>query len=82
MAHVHFGTGLRSFTDGVAEVEIDAKTVRELIRSLESQFPGIEEPLTAPGIAVAINGDIIPDAIYEDVPTDAEIHFVTPPSGG
>ena len=82
MANVHFGSALRSFTGGVTEVEIEATSVRELVRQLEDRFPGIGEALTAPGLAVAIDGDIIPDAIYEEVPDNAEVHFLTPPSGG
>lgn len=81
MVSVHFSTQLRSYTGGVARVEVDADSVRSLIDRLDEQFPGIAEPLTS-GLAVAINGDIIPDAIYEPVPDGAEIHFMSPLSGG
>ena len=80
MAHVHLGTELRRFTGGVAEVEVEATTVRRLIARLDERFPGIGEHLE--GTAVAINGEVIPDPIYEPVPENAEIHFVPAPVGG
>ncbi len=81
MAQVHLAAGLRDLTDGVAEVEVEAETVRALIRRLDERFPGIGERLRD-GTSVAINGEILPDAIYEDLPPDAEVHFLPTLSGG
>ena len=78
---VHLASGLRDLTDGQAEVEIEADSVRSLIRRLDERFPGIGERLTE-GTSVAINGEIIPDAIYESLPDGAEIHFLPTLSGG
>ena len=80
MARVHLPTEHRRFTDGVAEVEVDADTIRKLIAKLEEQFPGIGEHLEES--AVAINGEIIADPVYESVPPGAEIYFVFKPVGG
>ncbi|MEM7323078.1 MAG: MoaD/ThiS family protein [Actinomycetota bacterium] len=81
MATVHFPSSLRDLTGGVAEVEVDASTVRRLIRALDERFPGMGERL-AEGTSVSINGEIIPDAMYEEVPDGAEIHFLPTLSGG
>ena len=81
MAKVHLAAGLRDLTDGVAEIEIEADTVRSLIRQLDERFPGIGERLRD-GTSVAINGEILPDAIYEPVPDGAEVHFLPTLSGG
>jgi sulfur-carrier protein len=81
VAIVHFPTSLRDLTDGVAEVEVDAPTVRRLIRALDERFPGMGERL-AEGTSVSINGEILPDALYEDIPDGAEIHFLPTLSGG
>ena len=80
MARVYLGIEQRRFSGGVAEVEVRASTVKELIAKLEARFPGIAEQLE--GAAVAIDGDIVVHATYERVPEDAEIHFVPSPSGG
>lgn len=83
MAQVHFSSAQRRLTGGVAEVEVEAATVRELLAKLEGMFPGIGAHLDATSAtAVAIDGDIIPDAAYEPVPPDAEVHFITPLAGG
>ena len=78
---VHLAADLRHFTNGVAEVEVEADTVRALFRLLDEQFPGIREQLEE-GMSVAINGEIIPDAIYESLPEGAEVHFLPTLSGG
>ena len=81
MADVHLAAALRDLTGGVAEVEIEASTVRELIKRLDERFPGIGERLRE-GTSVAIDGEIIPDAIYESIPEGAEVHFLPTISGG
>ena len=83
MAHVHFASGQRRLTGGVAEVQVEAGTVRELVRKLEEMFPGLGAHLDeTSATAVAIDGYIIPDAMYEHVPENAEVHFVAPLGGG
>ena len=83
MAQVHFGSAQRRLTGGLAQVEVEATTVRELLRKLEERFPGIGAHLDrTSATAVAIDGDIIPDATYEPVPPSAEVHFIAPLAGG
>lgn len=81
MIKVVLGTTLREFTGGQASLEVEAESVRRLIRYLDEQYPGIGEQLTE-GHSIAINGQIIPDAIYEDLPDGAEVHFVPAIGGG
>lgn len=83
MVNVHFSTSQRELTGGVAHVEVEASTVRELVRKLEEMFPGLGAHLDeTSSTAVAIDGYIIPDAMYEPVPDGAEVHFVQPLAGG
>ena len=81
MAQVHLPSSLRDLTGGIAEVEVDAPTVRRLIRALDEQFPGIGDHLSE-GTSVSINGEIVADALYEEVPEGAEIHFLPTLAGG
>ena len=81
MIRVHFGQALRDVTGGRAEVEIEATTVRQLFRLLDEQFPGIA-PRLETGTSVAINGDIVADAIFESLPANAEVHFLPTLAGG
>ena len=81
MARVYFGTALQRFTGGVEEVEVQAATVRSLVTELDRLFPGVGEQLRS-GIAVAIDGEIVADAIYEPLPEEAEVHFLPAIGGG
>lgn len=81
MATVHFPTSLRDLTDGVSEIEIDASSVRRLFKALDERYPGMGERLSD-GVSVSINGEIMPDALYEDIPDGAEVHFLPTLSGG
>lgn len=44
-ASVRIPTPLRTITNGASEVKVDGTTVRQLIDSLEQQFPGMRERL-------------------------------------
>ncbi len=81
MVHVHFSAGLRSLTGGVSQVEVEAGTVRRLLTELDTMFPGMAERLSE-GTSVAINGEIIADALYEPLPEGAEVHFLEALAGG
>ncbi|MEZ5279665.1 MAG: MoaD/ThiS family protein [Acidimicrobiales bacterium] len=78
---VHFSAELRDMTGGVASLEVEAGSVRALVKLLEQRFPGIGERLTT-GTAVAIDGDIVQDALFEDLPDSCEVHFLPALSGG
>lgn len=81
MAKVHFSAGLRSFTGGVANLDVEASTVRQLITALDTRFPGLGDKLSS-GTSVAIDGEIIADAMFEPLPAGAEVHFLETLSGG
>lgn len=81
MARVFLSSALRRFTGGVEEIEIDAATVRALIAELDRRFPGLGQHLRG-GPAIAIDGEILADALYEPVPENAEVHFLPPMGGG
>ena len=80
MITVKFSATAKAVT-GQDEIEVDAPTVRRLVRLLDERWPGLGEQLTD-GMAVAINGEIIPDALYEDIPDGAEVHFIPAIAGG
>jgi molybdopterin converting factor small subunit len=45
---VRIPTPLRSATGGAATVEVEGKTVRDIVDALESQHPGIKERICEP----------------------------------
>ena len=81
LARVILPKPLAAQTGGQLEFEIDARNVRGLIRELERLFPGIEEGL-ADGVAVAIDGEIVTDALLESIDAESEVHFLPRVGGG
>ncbi|MBM37423.1 MAG: MoaD/ThiS family protein [Actinomycetota bacterium] len=81
MAQVHFSAGLRELTEGLAQVEVDASTVRGLITALDEMFPGVGDRLSEAS-SVAIDGEIFTDAEYEPVSENSEVHFLDIFQGG
>ena len=81
MAQVHFSAGLRDLTGGLAQVEVEATTVRRLVAALEVMFPGLGDRLSEAS-SVAINGEIFTDAEFEPVNSDSEVHFLDIFQGG
>ena len=81
MATVVLASRLDQWTGGVKRLEIEAPSVRQLIDALEERFPGLGEQLRE-GTAVAIDGEIIQDALLEPIGPDSEVHFLPSVSGG
>jgi sulfur-carrier protein len=78
---------LQSLTDGEEKVVVSGATVGQIIDNLEARFPGLKERLVQgreirPHIAVAIDGDVSPEGLEQDVQESSEIHFIPALSGG
>lgn len=80
MARVHLSSTQARHTGGVTQLDLDAPRVKELIAMLVAQFPGLD--LELHDLAVAIDGEVRPDAIYEHLLPNSEIYFVPKIAGG
>ena len=72
--------GLR-FTGGLADIRVEATTIRRLITKLNAHFPGLGREVDD-GMAIAINGVIHQDAYGTALPEDAEIVLLPKIGGG
>ena len=81
MAHVTFITQLRQFTGGVANTDVDAKSVQQLLRMLGERFPELAPHLEA-GVAIAIDGQIYQDALFQEIGPDSDVHLLPMIAGG
>jgi sulfur-carrier protein len=81
MARVTFMTQFRNFTGGVASVEVEARSVQQLIRVLSDQFPELAPHLEA-GVAVAIDGQLYQDALFQTIGADSDVHILPMLAGG
>ena len=72
---------VRDFTGGLDAFDVEARTVRALIRELEERFPGLGE-LVETNMAVAIDGEIFQDALSAELSERSEVVLIPKISGG
>ena len=71
----------QQFAGGATELDIEGETVRDLVRGLDSRFPGIAATIRE-GMAVAVDGEILQDAMLEAVRPDSEVYLLPKIGGG
>jgi molybdopterin converting factor small subunit len=81
MAHVTLIGNLRQFTGGVTEFDIEAANVRQLFLRLGEKYPALLPHLET-GSAVAIDGQIYQDALFQEIGPDSDVHILPQIAGG
>ncbi len=87
MPTVYIPALLRPATAGRELVEAAGATVREVVASLEEQFPALRGRLVKdgrllPNLAIGIDGEVSVLGLADDVGPDAEVQFLTAIGGG
>ncbi len=72
---------LHKYTGGEIELETDVANVRQLFNSLSERFPELA-PHLVDGYAVAIDGAIYQDALFQPIPDGSEVHLIPKIAGG
>ena len=72
---------VHDFTGGADAFDVEARTVRGLIRELDEKYPGLGEFIES-SMAVAIDGEIFQDAMTAVLQADSEIVLIPKISGG
>ena len=80
MVTVRFSSAQRRWTNGDAEIEIDAARVDRLIRALYERYADLAGHLE--GAAVSVDGVVHNDARYVTLPDGAEVQFMGAIAGG
>ena len=81
MTTVVIPSGLREHCDGLERVEVEAESVRNVLKAMEVRFPGFRAQL-GENAAVAIDGEVFQDPLYEAVGPNSVVHFLPALSGG
>ena len=81
MAHVTLTGNLRQLTGGVADLDVEADTVRQLFARLGEKYPALS-PHLEQGLAVAIDGQIYQDALFQEIRADSDVHILPQIAGG
>ena len=71
----------RSHCHGERDHDVSGSDIREIVKKLELQFPGLRERLNQ-GLAVAIDGEIFQDWLLQEVETNSEVYFLPAIEGG
>lgn len=69
------------YTGGVKEFDLDARTLHDVIRTLNQRYPGLGEHLEEE-TSVAIDGEIHEVAYFHPVRPGSEIYFIPKIEGG
>ena len=81
MAHVSLIGNLRQYTGGVTELDVEAANVRQLFARLGEKYPELLPHLET-GSAVAIDGQIYQDALFQEIGPDSDVHILPQIAGG
>lgn len=81
MARVVLVGNLAQLTDGVAELDLAATTVKHLFELLTERHPALARHLEE-GVAVAIDGQIYQDALLQPIASDSEVFVIPQIAGG
>jgi molybdopterin converting factor small subunit len=77
----------RDLTGGEEVIEVQGPDVAAALGAAEARFPGLRARLVEhgrlrPGIVVAVNGAVTPQALRHRLTAPSEIHFVRAAAGG
>lgn len=87
MAVVYIPPLMRKWAGGVEKVTLPGSSLRQVMNNLEAAYPGLKEHLLldgeiTPGIAVAVDGDLIRLGLLQPIHENSEVHFLPAIAGG
>ncbi|MBI4311193.1 MAG: MoaD/ThiS family protein [Chloroflexi bacterium] len=87
MPQVWLFASLRNVTRGKCPVTVPGATVRQVVESLDTEYPGAREALTLdgdlmPGLAVVVDGETSALGLLQPVQEASEVHFLPAIGGG
>ena len=81
MVNVRFISSFRPALGGAEGLEIEAATLRELMRILVAQYPRIQSHIDD-GLVLAVNGEIYRDNLDVEIQSGSEVFLMPRIQGG
>lgn len=81
MVNVNFISSFRSALGGADALEIEATTLRELMRIIVAKYPSMQSHIDK-GIVLAINGEIYRDNWDVEIQDGSEVYLMPRIQGG
>ena len=87
MPMVYIPSLMRDLTRGKPRVEVDGRTVGEVIRALDRLYPGVGSRLldgdrAKPGVSIAVDGEVVTLGLAQPVGDASEVHLLPALGGG
>ena len=87
MAVVLIPALMRDLTDGQDRVEVQGRTVRQIVENLETMHPGMRARLVlnnqlSPRVSVIVDGNVSTLRLNQPVEEDSDVRFVPVMHGG
>ncbi len=87
MASISLPLLLKDVTDGARQVEVDGRTLAEIVTALEGVYPGIEARVhqdgkMSPTLAFVVDGTIAAGGLATPVKPDSRINILPAFGGG
>ena len=81
MVEVQLWSGLKRFTDGKDKVDIEGRTIGEVLENLVEAYPGLEPTVNA-GVSVAVDGKIMARDLTTEIKPESEVFLLQQLKGG
>ena len=81
MVEVTLWGALVPLADNQKTVSVEARTIRDMLRKLQEQYPGLGGPIKNQ-VAVAVDGVIYRDDWSREIPDGAEVFLMRRLAGG
>ncbi|MDG2406573.1 MAG: MoaD/ThiS family protein [Paracoccaceae bacterium] len=81
MVEINLWAGLRTYANGSTKIEVDAKTVGEVLDGLKQRFPGLADYLED-NVSVVVDGCVIVSGLQEPVTETSEVWLMKRLRGG
>ena len=87
MATVFIPSLLRDLTGGQQRLDVEGRTVRQIVNNLDAAYPGIRDRLMvddnlSPRVQVSVDGHVTRLGLREKVGEESEVHFIPAIAGG
>ncbi len=87
MATVFIPPAFRPYCGGREQVDVEGRTVRQVIERLEAEYPGIKSQIVVddairPGLAIAVDEVLATGGLTQPVGPEATVHIVPAMAGG
>ena len=81
MVRIVLTGNLSQFTGGEKKFNLVAGNIRQLFELPAARHPDIK-PLIEADLAIAIDGEIYQDALFQPIPRESEVHLLPRIAGG